>query len=72
MAENYRPIHGRVPIIIKTCMVTRKIKACDVWISSPNKIFFEFDLRMGFYFTHLKPVTPQKPNQWQILQAIVP
>ena len=29
-------------------MVTRKIKACDVWISSPNKIFFEFDLRMGF------------------------
>ena len=43
-------------------MVTRKIKACDVWISSPNKIFFEFDLRMGFYFTHLKPVTPKNPT----------
>ena len=43
MAGNYRPIHGRVPIIIKTCMVTRKIKACDVWIFSPNKFFFEFE-----------------------------
>jgi len=53
-------------------MVTGKIKACDVWIFSPNKFLFGFDLRMGFYFTHLKPVTPQKPNEWQILQAFVP
>ena len=72
MAENYRPIHGRVPIIIKTCMVTGKIKACDAWISSPNKFFFGFDPRIGFDITRLKPVTPQKPDEWKILQAIVP
>jgi len=56
MAENYRPIHGRVPIIIKTCMVTRKIKARDVWISSPKK-FFRIRSQVEFFMTHKTPVS---------------
>ena len=55
MAENYRPIHERVPIIIKTCMVTGKIKACDAWISSPNK--FVFWIRSQNGFLHHSPET---------------
>ena len=53
-------------------MVTGKIKACDAWISSPNKFFLNSISEWVFYFTRLKPVTPQKPDEWKILQAIVP